>query len=200
MPVFQYEALDKAGKPQKGTIEATSSDDAIQRIKLQNLYPTTVREQKGKKGGAKSKAKKPDAKKKKGGGFAIGGVKAKQLTVFTRQMSTLQDAGLPLLRSLQILESQQKPGKLKSVLFDVCDDVEAGQSLSDSMARHPKVFDRLYTKMVNAGEIGGVLDVILQRLSEFMEKAEKLKAKIKGALIYPTVVIGISLIILVGIM
>ncbi|MFG0258669.1 MAG: type II secretion system F family protein [Phycisphaerales bacterium JB043] len=201
MPVFQYEALDKTGKPQKGTIEATSSDDAIQRIKLQNLYPTTVREQKGKKGGAKSKAKKPDAKKKKkGGGITIGGVNAKQLTVFTRQMSTLQDAGLPLLRSLQILESQQKPGKLKNVLMDVCDDVEAGQSLSDAMAKHPKVFDRLYTKMVNAGEIGGVLDVILQRLSEFMEKAQKLKSKIKGALIYPVVVISISLIILVGIM
>jgi type IV pilus assembly protein PilC len=202
MPVFQYEALGKDGKPQKGTIEASSSDEAIQRIKLQSLYPTTVREQKGKKGaGAKSKAKQPDAKKKKkGGGITIGGVKSKQLTVFTRQMSTLQDAGLPLLRSLQILESQLKPGKLKNVLVEVCEDVEAGQSLSESMARHPRVFDRLYTKMVNAGEIGGVLDVILQRLSEFMEKAQKLKSKIKGALIYPTVVITISMVILVGIM
>ena len=96
---------------------------------------------------------------------------SKKLTLFTRQLSTLQDAGLPLLRSIQILEQQQKPGLLKSILGGVCEDVEAGTTLSDSMAKHPKAFDRLYCKMVNAGEIGGVLDVILQRLANFMEKA-----------------------------
>lgn len=203
MPSFQFEALDRSGKPQKGTIEASSSDEAIQQIKLKNLYPTSVKEQKGKKKGGGPKAAAGaggSSKKKKGGGFAIGGVNQKQLTVFTRQLSTLQDAGLPLLRSIQILESQLKPSKLKTVLQAVSDDVEAGSSLSESMAKHPKVFNRLYTKMVNAGEIGGVLDVILQRLSEFMEKAQRLKSKIKGALIYPIAVIGIALIILTGIM
>ena len=110
MPVFQYEALDKTGKPQKGSIEAASSDEAMQRIKLQNLYPTAVQEQKTKKGaGGKAKAKSTaPKKKKKGGGITFGGVNAKQLTVFTRQLSTLQDAGLPLLRSLQILDGFAK--------------------------------------------------------------------------------------------
>ncbi|MFM8698227.1 MAG: type II secretion system F family protein, partial [Phycisphaerales bacterium] len=104
----------------------------------------------------------------------------KRMTMFTRQLSTLQDAGLPLLRSLQILESQQKPGKLKSILGDVCEDVEGGTTLSDAFAKHPKAFDRLYTKMVKAGEIGGVLDVILQRLADFMEKGQRLRRRIKG--------------------
>jgi type IV pilus assembly protein PilC len=120
--------------------------------------------------------------------------------MFTRQLSTLQDAGLPLLRSLQILEQQQKPGRLKSILFDVCDDVESGSSLSDSFAKHPKAFDRLYVKMVKAGEIGGVLDVILQRLADFMEKGQRLRGRIKGAMIYPIVVITIAVAIVTGIM
>lgn len=202
MATYQYEALNASGQPQKGTIEAGSSDEAIQRIKMQGYFPTTVREQKVKKS-AKAPAAggvPAAAKKKKGGGITIGGVKAKQLTLFTRQLSTLQDAGLPLLRSLQILESQLKPGKLKNVLIDVCEDVESGTSLSESMAKHPRVFDRLYSKMVQAGEVGGVLDIILQRLSEFMEKSEKLKRKIKGAMVYPIAVISIALIILTLIM
>jgi type IV pilus assembly protein PilC len=127
-------------------------------------------------------------------------VKTKTLTQFTRQLSTLQDAGLPLLRSLQILEQQQKPGKLKSILADVVEDVESGTSLSDSMSKHPKAFDRLYCKMVAAGEIGGVLDVILQRLANFMEKTERLKARIKGAMIYPICVIVVAVGIVTGIM
>src|SRR6185295_18558984 len=113
---------------------------------------------------------------------------------------TLQDAGLPLLRSLQILEGQQKPGKLKNVLQGVCEDVEGGTSLSDSMAKHPRAFNRLYTKMVAAGEVGGVLDIILQRLAEFMEKAESLKRKVKAALIYPVAVVIIATSIVTFIM
>src|SRR6185295_9924928 len=113
---------------------------------------------------------------------------------------TLQDAGLPLLRSLQILEGQLKPGKLKNVLQGVCEDVEGGTSLSESMAKHPRAFNRLYTKMVAAGEVGGVLDIILQRLAEFMEKSQKLKRKIRGAMVYPIVVIVIAGLILTGIM
>jgi type IV pilus assembly protein PilC len=199
MATFQYEALDKSGKRTKGTIEAGSSDEAIQRIKLQQLYPTSVREQKTKKSGAApdAKAAKP---KKKGGGFSLGKVKQKQLVTFTRQLSTLQDAGLPLLRSLQILENQQKPGKLKTVLISVVEEVEGGASLSEAMSKQPKAFNTLYCKMVNAGEIGGVLDVILQRLSEFMEKAQRLKAKIKGAMMYPTAVILVAVLIVTGIM
>jgi type IV pilus assembly protein PilC len=227
MPTFTYEALNAAGKPQKGSIEAKSSEDAVQRIKGQGYFPTSVVEQKVKSaGGPKTKSKKgrgkkgeetakTDAKgrqdltalsergsKKKKGEFSIsiGRVKKTHLTTFTRQLSTLQDAGLPLLRSLQVLEQQQKPGPLKNILLSVAEDVESGAPLSDSMAKHPRAFDRLYTKMVNAGEIGGVLDIILQRLADFMEKAERLKRRIKGAMIYPVVVIAISVLIVTGIM
>lgn len=209
MATFVYQALNAAGKTQKGTVEASSSEDAIQRIKSQGYFPTSVQPQKDKKGkGAKgapaaaaaAAASTKKKKKKKGGGFTIGGVSAKHLTLFTRQLSTLQDAGLPLLRSLQILESQQKPGVLKNVLQNVTEEVEGGSSLSEAMAKQPKAFDHLYVKMVNAGEIGGVLDIILQRLSEFMEKAERLKRKIKGAMVYPIVVVLIAMIILTGIM
>ncbi|TVQ62715.1 MAG: type II secretion system F family protein [Phycisphaerales bacterium] len=201
MATFTYEALDAKGKSVKGSIEAASDDEAQQRIKAQGYFPTSVRAQKVKKtaeaGGDGAAAKK---KKKAGGGFSIGKVKQKHLTTFTRQLSTLQDAGLPLLRSLQILEGQQKPGLMKNVLLGVCEEVEGGASLSESMGKFPKAFDRLYVKMVNAGEIGGVLDIILQRLAEFMEKSERLKRKIKGALVYPIVVVVIALAILTAIM
>jgi type IV pilus assembly protein PilC len=198
MGTFAYEALNAAGKPQKGTIEASSSDDAIQRIKSQGFFPTSVREQKVKKSVIADDTSK--AKKKPKKGLSFGKVKAKQLTLFTRQLSTLQDAGLPLLRSLQILEGQQRPGLMKNTLLGVCEDVEGGASLSDAFTKHPKCFDRLYCKMVNAGEIGGVLDIILQRLATFMEKSQSLKRKIKGAMIYPIVVVIIAALILTFIM
>ncbi len=203
MPTYAYEAMNSAGKTQKGSVEASSSEEAIQRIKAQGYFPTAVREQKikGKSAAQTDDSKKKKKKKKKGDlSINIGGVGQKQLTLFTRQLSTLQDAGLPLLRSLQILEAQQKPGKLKSILGDVCEDVEAGTTLSDAMAKHPKAFDRLYCKMVNAGEIGGVLDVILQRLANFMEKAQRLRRRIIGAMIYPIVVICVAVLIVTGIM
>jgi type IV pilus assembly protein PilC len=202
MATFTYEALNSAGKPQKGTVEAGNTEEAIARIKSQGFYPTSVREQQAKKGGG---AGSPDPAaavkvKKKAGGMGFGSVSPKQLTTFTRQLSTLQDAGLPLLRSLQILESQLKPGKLKTVLTGVCEEVEGGSALSEAMGKYPKAFNHLYTKMVAAGEVGGVLDIILQRLAEFMEKSERLKRKIKGAMVYPIVVIGIAGLILTGIM
>ena len=202
MATYTYQALNASGKTQKGTVEASSSEEAIQRIKAQGYFPTSVQPQKEKKakGAGAEAAEKKKKKKKKGGGFAIGKVKAKHLTLFTRQLSTLQDAGLPLLRSLQILESQQKPGLMKNVLLGVCEEVEGGSSLSEAMGKYPKAFNHLYVKMVNAGEIGGVLDVILQRLSEFMEKSEKLKRKIKGAMVYPIVVMVVAIAILTGIM
>ena len=224
MATYQYEALDSAGKPTSGTVEADSSEDAIQQIRGQGFFPTSVRQgdegsrkkkglfgSRSKSSGGKKKKKKAakPAKVKKEKGEkkgiqiklpAIGKVNAKILTQFTRQLSTLQDAGLPLLRSLQILEQQQKPGQLKNILGQVVSDVEAGSTLSDSFAKHPKGFDRLYCKMVAAGEVGGVLDVILQRLANFMEKAQRLRSRIKGAMIYPTVVVIIAVLIVTGIM
>lgn len=198
MPTFAYQARDAAGKLQKGTVEATSSEEAAVRVKAKGYFPTELREQKVKQSAVVETSTKK--KKRKGGGLTLGGVKKKHLTLFTRQLSTLQDAGLPLLRSLQILEDQQKPGKLKNVLGDVCEDVEGGTSLSEAMARHSRVFDKLYTKMVAAGEIGGVLDVILQRLAQFMEKAQRLRRRIRGALVYPIVVVVVAIAIVTFIM
>lgn len=209
MPTFVYEALTDGGKTKKDTIVAASSEDAIARIRAQGLYPTSVREQKVKKtktaekggGGGAGASSKPKGKKKMNEiTINIGGVGQKALTTFTRQLSTLQDAGLPILRSLAILEQQQKPGLFKTIIGNVHEDVASGATLSDAMARQPKAFDKLYTKMIAAGEIGGVLDIILQRLAEFMEKAAKLKRKIIGAMIYPAVVIGVAGIIVTGIM
>lgn len=198
MPTFTYEARDAQGKMRKGTLEANSDEEAIGRLKSQSLYPTAVREQKVKKSGV---AEGPAVKKKRGGGIVLfGKVKKKQLTQFTRQLSTLQDAGLPLLRSLQILEGQAKPGPLKNVLIDLTDEVQGGSSLSEAMANHPKAFDRLFVKMIAAGEVGGVLDIILQRLAEFMEKGQRLKRQIRGALVYPLVVVFVAICILVLIM
>ena len=203
MPTFAYDAVNNAGKKQSGTIEAASADEALKKIRSQGLFPSGVKEQKIAGGtGVKGATVRDAGKKKKGKGITLsfGGVSTKKLTLFTRQLSTLQDAGLPLLRSLQILESQQKPSSLKTVLQGVCEEVESGTSLSESMAKFPKAFDRLYTKMVAAGEVGGVLDVILQRLAEFMEKGQRLKRRIIGALIYPAVVIFVAVLIVTGIM
>lgn len=205
MPTFQYEALDEAGKPQKGSISANNSEEAVARIRSQGFFPTAVREQKAKRskgsrsGGGGGGGGGGGAKKKQFT-IAIGGVGNKQLTLFTRQLSTLQDAGLPILRSLAILEQQQKPGVLKNVLTDVHEDVSSGSTLSDAMAKHPKAFDRLYTKMIAAGEVGGVLDLILARLSDFLEKAAKLRRRIIGAMIYPGVVLSVACLIVLGIM
>lgn len=127
-------------------------------------------------------------------------VSTKVLTEFTTQLSTLQDAGLPIVRSLKILEGQMDKGPFKGVLADVTEDVESGSPLSEALAKHPTVFDHLYSNMVKAGEAGGVLDVILNRLAGFMEKAERLKRRIKGAMIYPTVVFTVVLAILLLIM
>ncbi|MEK6644601.1 MAG: type II secretion system F family protein [Planctomycetota bacterium] len=194
MPIFQYEAMNAAGQEVKDEIDAPTSEDAIAKIRGLGYFPTKVKQ----KGGAKKAAGAGGAKKARRG--SLGSVSTKQLTAFTRQLSTLMDAGLPILRSLRILEQQQKPGTLRVALRYVAEDVEGGSTLSEAMARHPKVFDRLYSNMVAAGEAGGVLDVILQRLAEFMEKAQKLKRKVIGAMIYPVCVIGFAMMIVAGIM
>jgi type IV pilus assembly protein PilC len=132
--------------------------------------------------------------------FAIGGVASKDLCTFTRQLSILQDAGLPLLRSLRILETQAKPGRLKNSLIDTCEEIEGGATLSEAMTKSPKAFDRLYVNMIKAGEAGGALELILQRLADFKERAESLKRKVKGAMIYPIVVVTVAVAILTFIM
>lgn len=194
MATFAYEAMNQAGQEVKDEIDAISTEDALAKIRNLGYFPTRIRE----KGGAKAKARASG--KKKSGGFALGGVSTSMLTQFTRQLSTLQDAGLPILRSLNILEDQQKPGKLKNILRSVTDDIEGGATLSEAFAKHPKAFDRLYVNMVAAGETGGVLDVILVRLAEFMEKGQKLKRKIIGAMIYPVAVVSFAIAIVSGIM
>lgn len=194
MPKFQFEAMNAAGQEVKDEIDAANSEDAIQKIRQQGYFPTKVRQ----KGGAKKAAAAGAAPKRRTAN--LGKVSTKQLTQFTRQLSTLMDAGLPILRSIRILEQQQKPGTLRVALRYVGEDVEGGATLSEAMARHPKVFDRLYTNMIAAGEAGGVLDVILQRLADFMEKAQKLKRKVIGAMIYPSVVISFAFMIVAGIM
>lgn len=193
MPTFKYEAMSTTGEEVKDIVDAASEDEAQQKIRQMGYFVTRIQEQAGGKKGAK---KKKTTSKKKKKTFVIGGVRTKQLCTFTRQFSTLQDAGLPVLRSLKILEGQLKPSALKNALIDVVDDVESGATLSESFAKHPKAFDRLYINMLKAGEAGGALEVILQRLADFKEKAQSLKRKIIGAMVYPVVVILVAVAIL----
>jgi len=194
MPTFQYEAMNASGQEVKDEVEAVSSEEAITKIRNLGYFPTKVRQ----KGGAKKRAAPgAPARKRKSGG--MGGVSTKQLTQFTRQLSTLMDAGLPILRSLKILEQQQKPGPLRVTLRHVAEDVEGGATLSEAMSKYPKAFDRLFCNMISAGEAGGVLDIILQRLADFMEKTQRLKRKVVGAMIYPIAVISFASAIVAGI-
>jgi type IV pilus assembly protein PilC len=201
MPTFAYTAVNTAtGSEVKEEIEAESQEKAIEKIRAKKLYPTKIKEKAAKKLKKKAGAEAEVFAPKRKMPLAIGGVSRKQLVLFTRQLSTLQDAGLPILRSLQILESQQKPGLLKAIVGGVADEVEGGGTLSDAMSKFPKAFDKLYVNMINAGELGGVLDIILSRLADFMEKAAKLKKKVIGAMIYPGVVISIAVAIVSMIM
>ncbi len=195
MPVFQYEALDSTGQEVKGQVEALSGDEALSKIRNMGYFPTKPPKAKG--GMHERRAKSAKTKSRRGAG---GKVKLKLLTQFARQLSTLQDAGLPILRSLRILEEQQKAGTLKRVIGYVADDIEGGATLSEALGKFPRAFNKLFVNMVAAGEVGGVLDVILSRVADFMEKAERLKAKIKGATVYPVVVMSAAGIIVLGLM
>ena len=204
MPTFQYEAMDHTGKEVKDTVDAVSQEEAQQLIRQKGFFVTKISERAAK---AAKKGKGKGKKGARGGGgsrkkksFTIGKVSNKKLTLFTRQLSTLQDAGLPILRSLKILENQSKPGVLKNSLMDVIEDIESGSTLSEAMAKHPKAFDRLYCNMVKAGEAGGALEVILQRLADFKERSQTLKRRVKGAMVYPVVVILVATAIVGGIL
>lgn len=185
--------MDATGQEIKDVIEAATEEEAQGTIRQMGYFVTKISV---KKASAQAATKKTGRKKT----FAIGGGGTKFVCAFTRQLSILQDAGLPILRSLRILENNAKPGKLKNALMDVCDEIETGSTLSEAMAKSPKVFNRLYINMIKAGEAGGALEVILQRLAEFMERSESLKKKVKGAMIYPVVVIMVAVCILIFIM
>ncbi len=193
MPIYQFEAMDRTGQEIKDVIEAQNEDEAQTTIRQMGYFVTKISLKKGtqQKATVGGKKKRP---------FAIGGAKTKHICTFTRQLSILQDAGLPILRSLKILENNQKPGKLKNALMDTCDEIETGATLSEALSKSPKVFNRLYVNMVKAGEAGGALETILQRLSDFLESAESLKRKVKGAMIYPVVVVLVAILILCFIM
>ena len=193
MPTYKFEAMDATGQEIKDVIESPSQEEAQATIRQMGYFITKISVQKGKQAATKGVGKKRKT-------FAIGGAKSKDICTFTRQLSILQDAGLPILRSLRILEGQSKPGALKNALIDTCDEIESGSTLSESMAKNPKVFNRLYVNMIKAGEAGGILDTILQRLADFMEKAQRLKKKVIGAMIYPIIVMSVAVMILTGIM
>jgi type IV pilus assembly protein PilC len=196
MGSFTFEAVDGKGNKVKKDVDASDRDDAMAKIKQMGLFPTKVKE----KEAAPTANVAASTGKKKGKVLAIGGVSMRSLTTFTQQLATLQDAGLPIVRSLRILEGQLKPSLLKNCLMDVAEDVESGATLSEAMGKHPRAFDRLYVGMIKAGEAGGVLDTILDRLSHFMEKSLRLRKKVIGALIYPVVVTVVAVSILAGIM
>src|SRR5437660_971905 len=213
MPKFNYVAMDSHGKETKGTLEVGSQNEAIGRVKEMGLFPTKivevekVKEKSDKKGGAKPVGK-AGGKGKKGGAMNInikipglgGRVKSKVLTTFTRQLATLVDAGLPLLRGLRVLEKQEKNPTLKNIIGELALSIEGGSTFSEGLAQHPKVFNRLFVNMVKAGELGGVLEVVLNRLSEFMEKAQKIKGKVIAAMFYPVAVLIVAVVILMVLM
>ena len=217
MATFQYIAKDSAGNEQRGTIEAGDRNSAIAAVRAQGLLPTALGEVKSAAPAAKSAPKKGAAKApaKKGGlnkdikinikmpKFLQGRIKTKVLTQFPRQLATLVNAGLPLMRGIEVLKRQMKDPQMLEALNGISENIAAGGTFSESLTAYPKIFDKLYVNMVKAGEAGGVLEVVLGRLAEFAEKSEKIKNKVKGAMIYPIVVlvaaIGITAFLLVAV-
>jgi len=206
MPKYDYIALDQKGNETKGSIEVASQNEAIGRVKEMGLFPTKIVEaakvqEKSSVKKAKGAARGAPVKGAKKGGalnFEIkipglsGRVKPKVLTTFTRQLATLVDAGLPLLRGLRVLEKQERNANLKKILGELSLSIEGGSTFSEGLAQHPKVFNKLFINMVKAGELGGVLEVVLKRLAEFSEKAQKIKGKVKAAMFYPVAVMIVA--------
>jgi len=192
MPFFAYSAVDAQGKTHQGTIEANTPDEAAAAIKKKGQFPTNISETAA-AGGGKPAGKGFSFKfSLGGGGGGTGKVPAKVLTVFTRQLSTLISAGLPLLRSLRTLGKQEKNPNLKKIMVSLAESVEGGTTFSEALAQHPKAFNKLYVNMVKAGELGGVLEVVLTRLAEFAEKSQRIRGKVTSAMVYPIVVLTIA--------
>jgi len=190
MPAFKYAARGADGKQVKGTINAVSETVAVQELRKQNLTIVSVQAQ---------------AAKKKGGGGLFGGtpkahVSAEDLAVFTRQLATMISAGIPLLECLEILQEQAEDPGFKFVLDTILQRVRGGSDFSESLNEHPKIFTRIYVSMIKAGEAGGALDNILNRLADYMEASEKLRREIKSAMTYPVVSLCLILLITVGLM
>ena len=222
MATFQYIAKDAAGNETRGQIEAGDRNSAIAAVRAQGLLPTALGEVKSAPAapppqkGSKAKKQKAPAPAKKSGGlnkdikiniktpeWMRGKVKTKVLTQFTRQLATLVNAGLPLMRGIEVLKRQMKDPQMVDALTGIADNIASGGTFSESLTQYPKIFDKLYVNMVKAGEAGGVLEVVLGRLAEFAEKSEKIKNKVKGAMIYPIVVlfaaVGITGFLLVAV-
>src|SRR5436309_10016835 len=201
MPRFNYVALDARGQEATGLVEAASTNAAITQLRQAGYFPTSVIEeaiigpdgQEDRRRAAKvARTTKPRVKK----GIALferKKVRSKVLTIFTRQLATLIDSGLPLLRSLNVLAKQERDKLMKKTIIKVADSVQSGSTFSDALALHPRVFNDLYVNMVKAGEVGGVLELVLTRLSEFQEKAAKIKNKIVAAMVYPGIVMTMAM-------
>jgi type IV pilus assembly protein PilC len=183
MPVYVWKGKNSYGEKRKGELEAPDQATALAQVKRLRISNPVVKE-KPKDLFANISIFKPK-------------VSGKDIVIFTRQLSTMINAGLPLVQGIEILEKQQSNPTFKTALGDIRQDVEAGSTLADSMRKKPKVFDNLFTNMIEAGETGGILDTILGRLATFMEKSMALKKKIKGAMTYPTICLAISMLILV---
>ena len=218
MATFQYIAKDAAGNETRGQIEAGDRSSAIAAVRAQGLFPTALGEvksapaasapaskAKAKKGKAPAAAKPAASKSKdiKLPSWMRGKVKTKVLTQFTRQLATLVNSGLPLMRGIDVLKRQMKDPQMVEALNGISENIAAGGTFSESLTQYPKIFDKLYVNMVKAGEAGGVLEVVLGRLAEFAEKSEKIANKVKGAMIYPIVVlvaaVGITGFLLVAV-
>ena len=197
MPLFAYTAVDAQGKTHQGTVEANSAADAAAAIKKQGQFPTNIAETSA---AAKPKGKGFSLSFSMGGGSGTGKVPAKVLTVFTRQLSTLISAGLPLLRSLRTLSKQEKNVNLKKIMGILAESVEGGTTFSEALSQHPKAFNKLYVNMVKAGELGGVLEIVLTRLAEFAEKSQRIRGKVTSAMVYPLVVLTIAVVIVAFLM
>src|SRR5215212_5639168 len=210
MPKFSYVAMDSRGKETKGTLDVANQNEAIGRLKEMGYFPTKVVQVDASKdkGAAKAKAATGGKSGKKGLSANIniripglsGRVKSKVLSTFTRQLATLVDAGLPLLRGLRVLERQERNLTLKEIIAKIAISIEGGSTFSEGLAQHPKTFNKLYVNMVKAGELGGVLEVVLARLAEFQEKAQKIKGKVVAAMFYPVAVMVVAVAILAVLM
>jgi type IV pilus assembly protein PilC len=195
MPKFKFVALDAKGKETQGEVDAETQTAALGKIREKGLFPTSVVEvdaRQSKRRAGRTSAGQP------GGGFLkmelrlpgfMSRIKPKQLMVFTRQLATLVDAGLPLLRGLQVLARQEKNPRLRRAVIEMAESIESGSTFAEAIAQQPRIFNKLFVNMVKAGEVGGVLDVVLVRLAEFMEKAQRIKSKIISAMVYPIVVL-----------
>jgi len=204
MPSFVYVALDAQGQQVTDTLEAANQTEAITALRSHRLHPISVKEQAQ---GAKIKATRPATTGAGKKAFKIEipflekkTIKSKTLMIFTRQLATLIDAGLPLLRGLTVLGKQEPDPVLKKTILQLAEAVQGGGTFSDGLLAHPKIFNKLYVNMVKAGELGGVLEVVLNRLAEFQEKAQKVKGKVTSAMMYPAIVMIIAVLIVTGLM